>query len=93
MVEVTKNDEDPSAFLTKSVSNRYPDIIKCDIGRSSGTRVRCLNLLGLDTWSTFDEHDGETIFGLGPYCKATIQASGNWKLRRMLQLTNLQIYH
>lgn len=77
MIEVTQHDENSSTFLTESVSNRYPDFVKGDVGGSGGGRVRCLDLLGFDAWTAFDEHNGETILRLAPYCKAAMLVSGD----------------
>jgi hypothetical protein len=61
---IPQDNKNASTFFTKSVLDRYPDVVKSNIGRPSSGRVACLYLLGLNPRSAFYENDSETILCL-----------------------------
>lgn len=61
MVEVAENDMDTLVLLAKQVFNGNLDVIKGDVGGTSGRRVRGLDSLGLDTLATLNEQHAEAL--------------------------------
>lgn len=64
MVEIRENDKQTAIFWSEHVLRRNDHIVKRDIGRSGRSRVRRLDLLSLDTFTSRNEERGQSPFSL-----------------------------
>jgi hypothetical protein len=63
-VEVGQDDEQSSILWSKHILGGDLDILKCDIGGTSSSRVRCLDLLGLDSFTSRYKEYSQSPVGL-----------------------------
>lgn len=63
MVEVAENDVDTLVLFTEKVLNGNLDIVKSDICGAGGGRVRGLNGLGGNTFTTLDQEHTKVVAG------------------------------
>lgn len=72
-----ENDEDAVALGAKRVLDGNLDVLKGDVGSSSGARVRGLDRLRLNALTTLNENDCETLVGLAPNSEARRTSATN----------------
>lgn len=61
MVEVAENDLNTLVLLAQHVLSRNLDVVERHVSCTSSSRVRGLNLLGLDTLTALDEEDTQAL--------------------------------
>lgn len=59
-----EDDENSSALRSKGVFNGHFHFVKSDISSTGGRRITGLDRLGLNTFTSRDQDDGETVVGL-----------------------------
>jgi len=64
VVEVAHNNDETLVLLSQQVLDGHLDVLKLHECSCSGSRVRGLDLLGLDTLAARDQKDGEALLRL-----------------------------
>lgn len=63
VVKVGEDDKETTVLGTEHVVLGNDNVLELNVGGTGGSRVRSLDLLGLDTLAAGDEEDGETTLG------------------------------
>jgi len=64
VVKVGEDDQETLVLLTQQVLDRDQHILKCDISSTSTGRIRGLDELGLNTFTTLNEKHRDTLLSL-----------------------------
>lgn len=64
MIEVAEDNVNTLVLFTQQIFDWDLDVVESDVGRSCRWRVGCLDGPGLDTFTSLDEYDAQTLLCL-----------------------------